>query len=153
MKHRTAWGAAAIALSLASCAATPQSEAPIQTASPKATPAMPTDLVLSAGGKKAVVHAGPSSAPEFKGQLTGSLASDGAGCIIVRAQDGDTTTLVFPEGTTFQGESVALPDGSSVSDGNTVVLDGAGVPANEDVSMCLNYARLFSVEKASVQPR
>ncbi|HET6242072.1 MAG TPA: hypothetical protein VFD99_08820 [Arthrobacter sp.] len=71
----------------------------------------------------------------------------------MRAQDGDTTTLVFPEGTTFQGESVALPDGSSVSDGNTVVLDGAGVPANEDVSMCLNYARLFSVEKASVQPR
>ncbi|XAS68029.1 hypothetical protein V3C33_01475 [Micrococcaceae bacterium Sec5.7] len=154
MKYRTRFGvAAAIALTLASCTATPQSEAPIQSASPKAAPEMPIDLVVSAGGKKAVVHSGPSSAPEFKGRLTGSLLSDGAGCITVRAQDGDTRTLVFPEGTTFKGESVALPDGSSVSDGTTVVLDGASVPANEDVSMCLNYGRLFSVEKASVQPQ
>jgi hypothetical protein len=114
---------------------------------------MPTDLVLSTGGKKAVVHAGPSSVPEQKGQLSGSLVSDGAGCIIVRAQDGETTTLVFPQGTTFTGESLALPDGSSMSDGNTVALDGARVPANENLSMCVNYFRLFSVKTASVQPR
>jgi hypothetical protein len=152
MKYRSKCGVAAvITLSIASCAAPPQSAEPVHSASPASQPEMPTGLLKSAGGKKAVVHAGQSSAPKEDGQLNGSLASDGAGCIILRAPDGETTTLVFPQGTTFKGESLALPDGASITDGNTVTLDGARVPANEDLSMCTNYHRLFSVEKASAQ--
>jgi hypothetical protein len=85
-------------------------------------------------------------------QLTGSLEKDGAGCLIIRAEDGDDYTLVFPEGTNFEGESLVLPDSSSLSEGNSVALKGARVPANENVSMCLNYARLLSVEKVIVIP-
>lgn len=99
-----------------------------------------------------MVHAGISSAPEEGGQLIGSLAADGAGCIVVRTRDGETTTLVFPQGTTFRGESLALPDGSSLSDGAKVALDGARVPADEKLSVCPNYVRLFSVVRATVSP-
>ena len=95
---------------------------------------LPTELILSDGGKKAVVHSGPSSAPRVKAQLTGSLEKDGAGCIIVRAEDGDDYTLVFPEGTKFDGESLVLPDSSTLSEGNSVALDGARVPANESLA-------------------
>ncbi|MET3923677.1 1-acyl-sn-glycerol-3-phosphate acyltransferase [Arthrobacter sp. UYEF20] len=114
---------------------------------------MPTELLLSDGGKKAIVRSGPASAPRVEAQLTGSLEQDGAGCIIIRADDGDDWTLVFPEGTNFDGESLVLPDSSSLSDGISVALDGARVPANESLSMCLNYARLLSVEKATVIPK
>ena len=156
MEHRLALGAvAAIALSLASCAATPGDSPTI--GSPSQTPSMqqelPTDLLLSDGGKKAVVHSGPSSAPRVGAQLTGSLEKDEAGCVIVRAADGDDYTLVFPEGTHFDGESLVLPDSSSLSEGNSVILDGARVPANESLSMCMNYARLLSVEKGTVIPK
>ena len=155
MKHRLALGAVAvIALSLASCAATPGDDP--TNGAPSPTPSMqeelPTKLLLSNGGSKAVVHAGPSSAPREEAQLTGSLAKDAAGCIIVRAEDGDDWTLVFPEGTTFDGESLVLPDSSSLSEGNSVALDGARVPANESLSMCMNYARLLSVERVTVSP-
>lgn len=144
------------ALSLASCATPPQNPAPGRPASssaPAVPPEMPTGLVQSAGGKKAVVHAGPSSAPKEDGQLHGTLASDGAGCIILQAPDGDTTTLVFPEGSTFVGETPVLPDGSSLPEGSAVILEGARVPANEELSMCLNHHRLFSIEKAGAQGR
>ena len=146
MKRRTTYGAATcIALLLASCTATPPQDAePGITATP-AVQEMPTRVLLSADGKKAVVHAGASSAPEVPGVLTGSLEADGAGCVILRAPDGETSTLIFPEGTTFEGETLALPDGSALSEGDTVDLAGARVPANESLSMCLNYARLFSV--------
>ena len=78
---------------------------------------MPTAVVQSAGGKKSVVHAGVSSAPEEGGQFIGSLTADGAGCLVVRTRDGETTTLIFPQGTVFEGEALALPDGSSLSYG------------------------------------
>lgn len=68
-----------------------------------------TDLLLSDGGKKAVVHSGPSSAPRVGAQLTGSLEKDEAGCVIVRAADGDDYTLVFPEGTHFDGSHWFCP--------------------------------------------
>ncbi|AOT02511.1 hypothetical protein ASPU41_03260 [Arthrobacter sp. U41] len=143
MKHRVTWGvAAAIALSLTSCAATPQSDPTNGPASPPAQQELPTELLLSIGGKKAVMHSGPSSAPRVEAQLTGSLASDGAGCITARAKDGETTTLVFPEGTNFNGESLVLPDGSALSDGNSVALEGARVPANESLSTCHRWRRL-----------
>jgi hypothetical protein len=152
MMQRAAFGvAAAIALSLAACSA-PHAEPAATSAAPSVQQEMPTALVQSSGGKKAVVHAGVSSAPEESGQLIGSLAADGAGCIVVRTPDGETTTLVFPEGTTFQGESLALPDGSSLSDGDNVALDGARVPADEKLSICPNYFRLFSVVRATVGP-
>lgn len=150
MIHWAAIGlAGTIALVLGACSAPQGDPAP---ASPSARQEMPTAVVQSAGGKKAVVHAGISSAPEEGGQLIGSLAADGAGCIVVRTRDGETTTLVFPQGTTFQGESLALPDGSSLSDGAKVALDGARVPADEKLSVCPNYFRLFSVVRATVNP-
>ena len=153
MKHLLTLGAAAATLlSLSSCAATPASEATKKSASPSAQQELPTELLLSGGGKKAIVHSGPSSAPKVKARLTGTLDSDGAGCITVRATDRDDWTLVFPEGTKFDGESLVLPDSSSLSEGASLALDGNRVPANESLSMCLNYARLLSVEKASVFP-
>lgn len=113
---------------------------------------LPTELLQSAGGKKAVVHSGLSAAPREEAHLTGRLANDGAGCFIVQAEDGDDYTLVFPEGTKFDGEALVLPDSSPLSEGESVSLGGARVPANESLSMCLNYARLLSVEKALVIP-
>ena len=152
MTHRAAFGlAASIALALGACSAPQGDPAPAST-TPSAQQEMPTAVVQSAGGKKAVVHAGVSSAPEEGGQLIGSLAADGAGCIVVRTRDGEPTTLVFPEGTTFSGESLALPDGSSLTEGAKVTLDGARVPADEKLSICPNYARLFSVVRATVNP-
>lgn len=152
MKHSLSFAAVAVlALSLTSCAAAAQDE-PGASVSPTVMQELPTEVVLSGDGKKAVVHSGPSSAPREEAQLSGSLEKDGAGCIIVRAQDGDDYTLVFPEGTKFDGESLVLPEGPPLSEGETVSLEGARVPANEGVSMCLNYARLLSVEKASVVP-
>ncbi|MBT2547283.1 hypothetical protein [Arthrobacter sp. ISL-65] len=152
MVHRAAFGlAAAIALLLAGCSA-PQEEPAAASAEPSVQPEMPTAVVQSAGGKKAVVHAGVSSAPEESGQLIGSLAADGAGCIVVHTRDGETTTLVFPDGTVFSGESLALPDGSFLAEGAKVALDGARVPADEKLSVCPNYSRLFSVVRATINP-
>ncbi|MDI3243015.1 hypothetical protein QK292_15775 [Arthrobacter sp. AL08] len=152
MKNALSFGAlSVIALSLASCAAAAQ-ESPTVSVSPSVKQELPTELLLSDGGKKAVVHSGPSSAPREKAQLTGRLGNDGAGCFIVRAEDGDDYTLVFPEGTKFDGESLVLPDSSPLSEGVSVSLNGARVPANESLSMCLNYARLLSVEEASIIP-
>jgi hypothetical protein len=150
MKHSLSFGALAVlALSLTSCAGMAHGE-PGASVSPTVKQELPTEVVFSGDGKKAVVHSGTSTAPREEAQLTGSLEKDGAGCLIIRAQDGDDYTLIFPEGTKFDGESLVLPEGSPLSEGETVSLDGARVPANEGVSICLNYARLLSVEKASV---
>lgn len=153
MKHGFAFGpAVAVVMALASCAATPENYPTAEPASLSGQQELPTELAFSDGGKKAIVHSGPSSAPKVGAQITGTLESDGAGCITVRAKDGDDWTLVFPEGTNFDGESLVLPDRSTLSEGNSVALDGNRVPANESLSMCLNYARLLSVEKASAIP-
>jgi hypothetical protein len=152
MAHCAAFGiVAAIALLLSACSA-PQADPAAPSSAPSIQGEMPTAVVQSSGGKKAVVHAGVSSAPEESGQLVGSLAADGAGCIVVRASDGEETTLVLPQGTAFKGESLALPDGSSLSEGDNVALDGARVPADEKLSVCPNYFRLFSVVRATVNP-
>lgn len=82
----------------------------------------------------------------------GRLEKDGAGCLIVQGDDGYDYTLVFPEGTKFEGESLVLPDGSPFFEGEPVSLDGALVPGNESLSMCLNYGRLLSVETANAVP-
>jgi hypothetical protein len=155
MKHVVTLGTVvALALSLASCAEAPEKAATAGalSTSPPAQQELPTELLLSSGGKKAVVHSGPASAPREEAQLTGTLEKDGAGCLIIQAKDGDDYTLVFPEGTKFDGESLVLPDRSTLSEGDSVALDGARVPANLSLSMCLNHARLLSVEKASVTP-
>lgn len=149
MKHWSTFGiVACIAMALTSCAA----EERAATGSPSTSQQqeLPTGLLLSDGGSKAIVHSGPSSAPRVAAQVAGTLAKDGAGCITVEANDGDDWTLIFPEGTNFDGESLVLPDKASISEGKRIVLDGARVPANESLSMCLNYARLLSVEKATV---
>lgn len=149
MKHRSTFGiVACIAIALTSCAA----EERATTGSPSTSQQqeLPTELLLSDGGSKAIVHSGPSSAPRVADQVAGTLTKDGAGCITVEANDGDDWTLIFPEGTNFDGESIVLPDKASISEGKRIVLDGARVPANESLSMCLNYARLLSVEKVTV---
>ncbi|RAM35847.1 hypothetical protein [Arthrobacter globiformis] len=152
MAHRAAFGiVAAVALLLSACSA-PQADPAAPSAVPSGQQEMPTAVVQSSGGKKAVVHAGVSSAPEESGQLVGTLAAAGAGCVVVRASDGEETTLVFPQGTAFKGEALALPDGSSLSEGDNVALDGARVPADEKLSVCPNYRRLFSVVRATVNP-
>ncbi|MEQ7737174.1 hypothetical protein [Escherichia coli] len=150
MKRTLSFGALTIiAFSLASCAAAAQ-DSPTASNSPSIGQELPTELLLSDGGKKAVVHSGTSTAPRVEAEIRGRLDNDGAGCFIVRADDGDDYTLVFPEGTRFDGESLVLPDSSSFSEGDAVSLSGARVPANESLSMCLNYARLLSVDVASV---
>ncbi|MFE4543403.1 hypothetical protein [Arthrobacter sp. NPDC056727] len=152
MTHRAASGLALTGVLLLAACSTPKGEPVVTSPASSVQQGMPTAVVQSAGGKKAVVHAGVSSVDEESGQLLGSLAADGGGCIVVRTQNGDATTLVFPQGTTFKGESLALPDGSSLSEGAKVVLDGARVPADEKLSVCPNYARLFSVVTATVTP-
>ena len=141
-----------VALFLASCSAATQDTLPTATVSPSAKQELPTELLVTEDGKKAVVHSGPSSAPRQKARLTGRLDNDGADCFILRAEDGDDYTLVFPEGTKFDGESIVLPGASPLSEDAALTLDGARVPANESLSMCLNYARLLSVETATVIP-
>ena len=152
MKRRAAVGlAVATALLLTACS-TAKTGPAVTSPVPSVQQGMPTVVVQSSGGKKAVVHAGVSSVDEDSGQLLGNLAADGAGCIVVRTRDGETTTLIFPQGTTFNGESLALPDGSSLTAGAKVTLDGARVPADEKLSVCPNYSRLFSVVTATVTP-
>jgi hypothetical protein len=161
MKRRITVGiVAVVACLLVSCAAPPQ-EGPGHTPEPataqsplgKATEdGMPTDVITSAAGKKAVVHAGESTAPRQPGQLHGVLEIDGAGCMVLRDQDGDDYTLIFPGGTRFAGEAVALPGGPNLSEGLRAAVGGALVPANDGVSMCENYMRLFSVDNAILTP-
>lgn len=151
MKHALSFSAlTVIGLSLTSCSAAAQDTTPVATSSLAAKQELPTELLLSEAGKKAVVHSGPSSAPRQDAELKGRLDNDGAGCFILRAEDGDDYTLVFPEGTKFDGESLVFPGTSPLSEGATVSVEGARVPANESLSMCLNYARLLSVETATV---
>ena len=150
MAHRAALGLPVTVVLLFAACSTPRSEPAVTSPVPSIQQGMPTAVVPSAGGKKAVVHAGVSSVDEDSGQLQGTLAADGAGCIVVRTRDWETTTLIFPQGTTFKGESLAMPDGSFLSAGDKVVLDGARVPADEKLSVCPNYSRLFSVVTATV---
>jgi hypothetical protein len=152
MMRRGALVAAVSAVFLLAGCSMPQVKPVVSSPTSSVQPNMPTAVVQSAGGKNALVHAGVSSVPEESGQLLGTLAADGAGCVVVRAGDGEMTTLIFPQGTTFKGESLALPDGSSLSEGAKVALDGARVPADEKLSVCPNYFRLFSVVKVTVTP-
>jgi hypothetical protein len=109
-------------------------------------------VITSAAGKKAVVHTGESTAPREPGQRHGVLETDGAGCMLLRDQSGYDYTLIFPAGTRFDGEAVALPGGTNFSEGLRVAVGGALVPANVGVSMCENYMRLFSVDTAIPTP-
>jgi hypothetical protein len=144
---------ALVMLSMASCAKTPTSApSSMSESATAATPAPSPEVVLSPGGKKAVVYSGTPGGQEYRTRLVGELKSDGAGCLTLLAADGDARTLVFPPGTKFRDESVVLPDGSSATEGSQLAVDGAVIPADERMSICLNYARLFSVT-ATVQNR
>jgi hypothetical protein len=156
----TAGAVAAAAFLLVSCAGAPQ-QGTVKTPGPApaesslkqaAADEMPTKVITSAGGKKAVVHAGETATPREPGQRHGVLETDGAGCMVLRDQSGDDYTLIFPEGTTFDGEAAALPGGPNVAEGLAVEVGGALVPANDGVSMCENYIRLFSVDTAILAP-
>lgn len=113
---------------------------------------LPTTLLQSGGGQKTVVHAGQWSAPRVPAQLSGTLANDGAGCVVLQADGGDGYTMIFPKGTEFDGETLVMPAGPPLSPGSRVSVGGARVAANESLSMCLNYGRLLSVETAAVIP-
>lgn len=129
-------------------AATRQAEASRAPAQQK----LPTTLLHSGGGQKAIVHSGEWSAPRVPAQLIGTLGNDGAGCVVLQADSGDDFTLIFPEGARFDGETLVLPAGPPLSAGGRVSVGGARVAADESLSMCLNYGRLLSVETAAVLP-
>jgi hypothetical protein len=160
MKRRIIVGFVAAAFMLVSCAAPPLQGPPGATEPATAESPlgqateddMPMAVITSAAGKKAVVHTGESTAPREPGQRHGVLETDGAGCMLLRDQSGYDYTLIFPAGTRFDGEAVALPGGTNFSEGLRVAVGGALVPANVGVSMCENYMRLFSVDTAIPTP-
>lgn len=108
--------------------------------------------LLQSGGQKAIVHSGQWSAPRVPARLSGTLGNDGAGCVVLQAEGGDDYTLIFPEGTRFDGETLVMPAGPPLSAGSRVSVGGSRVAANESLSMCLNYSRLLSVETAAMLP-
>jgi len=116
------------------------------------SPAPATTVLQGTGGLKAVVRSGQSPAPGPEMRLKGNLDKDGAGCLILQTEDGDDYTLIFPEGTNLNGETLVLPAGARLTNGDPLVLTGNRVPADESLSMCLNYARLYSVESAAGIP-
>lgn len=89
------------------------------------------------------------AAPGPEVELKGHIDRDGAGCVILQAADGNDYTLIFPERTSFDAETLVLPAGQRLTTGAPVVLKGTRAPADESLSMCLNYARLLSVESAN----
>lgn len=103
-------------------------------------------------GQKAIVHSGQWSAPRVPARLSGTLGNDGAGCVVLQAGGGDDYTLIFPEGSRFDGETLVMPAGPPLPAGSRVSVGGTRVAANESLSMCLNYSRLLSVETATVLP-
>lgn len=141
---------AATVFFLASCSAQEPAQSPSESPDPVIQQEITTKLIISAGGTKAVTVDDASATPQVEAKVVGKVSRDGAGCVTVLAGDGDDWTLLFPAGTTFRGEAVVLPGGTSLAQGEPVALDGKRVPANEGVSMCLNYARLLSVETAAV---
>jgi hypothetical protein len=74
---------------------TPASETTGQQTSPSPQQELPTKLLQSGGGKKAIIRTGPPAASEVKVQLAGKLGSNGAGCITIEEKGGDDWTLVF----------------------------------------------------------
>jgi len=116
-----------------------------------ASPTPSTTVLQGAGGLKTVVHSGrPSAAAGPEVELNGTLDKDGAGCVILQAADGNDYTLLFPEGTSFDAEKLVLPGGQRLTGGDSVALKGTRMPADQSLSMCLNYARLLSVDSARV---
>ncbi|NUT72428.1 hypothetical protein [Pseudarthrobacter sp. C4D7] len=159
MKRSTMMGtavAAALCLASSFCLASCSAQQPAQPTQPTATGTAPavqeelvTKLITSDGGTKAVTVETALPGPQVPATVAGQVSRDGAGCITLTADDGTDWTLLFPSGTTLNGEAAELPDGTSLAQGEQVSLDGSRVPADEGVSMCLNYARLLSVEKAA----
>jgi hypothetical protein len=121
-----------------------------QPANPHAAELLSTKVLPGADGLKAVVNSGhpPGAGPEV--ELNGMLDKDGAGCVILQASDGNDYTLLFPEGTSLDADTLVLPDGQRLTSGDSIVLKGTRMPADESLSMCLNYARLLSVGTARV---
>jgi len=115
-----------------------------------ASPALTATVLQGTGGLKAVVNTGQASAPGPAAELKGTLDRDGAGCVILQAEGGDDYTLIFPAGTSLSGGTLVLPAGPRITAGDPLVLTGNRVPADEGLSMCLNYARLYSVESAAI---
>ncbi|BCW80913.1 hypothetical protein NicSoilC5_29320 [Arthrobacter sp. NicSoilC5] len=108
----------------------------------------PTTVLPGTDGLKAVVRSSQTSATGPEVELKGHMDRDGAGCVILQAADGNDYTLIFPEGTSFDAETLVMPGGQRLAAGAPVVLKGTSAPADESLSMCLNYARLLSVESA-----
>ena len=140
--------AAAITVLLSSCVLTDQNSLSVTT--PSVDAAVPNTLLASDGGQKAIVHSGPWSAPVSDAELKGVLGNDGAGCLVLLGKDGYDYTLIFPEGTSFDAETLILPAGPPISAGDPLFIAGARVPADPAVSLCQNYARLMYVRSAAV---
>ncbi|MDQ0771143.1 hypothetical protein QF031_003892 [Pseudarthrobacter defluvii] len=115
-----------------------------------ASPQLSTAVLPGPDGLKAMVHDGRPSAAGPEAQLNGHMDKDGAGCLILQADDGNDYTLIFPEGASFDAETLVLPGGQRLAGGDPVVLKGTRVPADEGLSMCLNYARLLSVDSVRI---
>ncbi|MFF2345673.1 hypothetical protein [Pseudarthrobacter sp. NPDC058119] len=141
---------AAAVLFVGACSAQGSLQLPSKGPDPVIQHEITTKLIVSAGGAKAVTVEDVSAGPRVEAKVAGKVSRDGAGCVTLLASDGDDWTLLFPPGTTFRGEAVVLPDGTSLAQGDPVTLDGNRGPANDGASMCLNYARLLSVDAAAV---
>ena len=150
MKHTITVGTAVAALfALAACSAQDPAQPPAQSPAPAVQQELTTKLLVSDGGTKALTVESAPSGPRMETTVAGRVSRDGAGCVILLGNDGTDWTLIFPAGTTLDGEAAVLPDGSALTRGDQVSLDGTRIPANEGASMCLNYARLLSVERAA----
>ncbi|MFF1883538.1 hypothetical protein ACFVVC_18940 [Pseudarthrobacter sp. NPDC058196] len=150
MKHSITFGTAVAAVfALASCSAEEPAQPAAQSTATAVQQELTTRLLVSDGGTKALTVENAPSGPRVEAKVAGKVSRDGAGCVILLGNDGTDWTLIFPAGTSLDGEAAVLPDGSVLTAGDQVSLDGNRVPANEVASMCLNYARLLSVETAA----
>ncbi|WP_285319717.1 hypothetical protein [Pseudarthrobacter sp. lyk4-40-TYG-27] len=150
MKHIITVGTAVAALfALAACSAQDPAQPAAASPAPAVQRELTTKLLVSDGGTKALTVENAPSGPRVEATVAGQVSRDGAGCVILLGNDGTDWTLIFPAGTSLDGEAAVLPDGSVLTHGDHVSVDGNRVPANEGASMCLNYARLLSVERAA----
>jgi len=77
--------------------------------------------VTSSSGRVIAVAPQPSDAAE-QALAEGTVGWSEAGCLTL--EGGSPNLIVFPHGTTLDGETVVLPDGTTIAAGDDVALGG-----------------------------